>query len=80
MDAKLLVNKDTGLLVNSISDRLDREGNKISVEVGTGVEYAPYQEFLPVEKGGKAFLTPALNRNKSKYPQIIADALRPEVN
>jgi HK97 gp10 family phage protein len=78
--AKKLAPVDLGMLRASISHRVRSEGDKDIGEVGTNVEYAPFQEFgaggRPAANGGKGFLTPALNENKDAIRRILEKKLK----
>jgi HK97 gp10 family phage protein len=75
--AVALVPVDTGLLKKSINRRVRKIPGGYVGEVGTNVEYAPFQEFGTSRPGGKAqpFLTPALKINRAKIKKILATAI-----
>ena len=67
---------DTGLLRKSITHRvIDRKGFPVG-QVGTNVEYAPFQEFGTSKMAAQPFLMPALNKSRSSIREIIARRLR----
>lgn len=62
---------ETGRLKNSITHETDR--NKLSVSIGTNVEYAPYVEF-GLGKGNrtpKPFMRNALLKSEDKIIEIL---------
>lgn len=63
-DAKQNVLVDTGRLKNSITTETFNGG--LTVEVGTNVEYAIFNEYGTRYWGGKPFLTPAYEKNAEK--------------
>jgi HK97 gp10 family phage protein len=67
---------DTGLLKKSITHRvIDRKGYPVG-QVGTNVEYAPFQEFGTSKMAPQPFLMPALNQSRASIQEIIARRLR----
>lgn len=58
---------DTGNLRNSLTHQVNGD----TVEIGTGVEYAPYVELGTSRMGKKPYLRPALENNISKIEQIF---------
>lgn len=60
--AKSLAPVDTGRLRASIVFLLGRTQNAVFAEIGTNVEYAPYQEFGTKYMTAQPFLIPALLR------------------
>ncbi len=75
-DAKVFSPVDTGRLVNSITHRIVRDDGVLTAEVGTNVEYAPYQEFGTSKMKAQPFLNPALDRNQSRIEADIAAAIK----
>lgn len=74
--AALLAPVDTGLLRKSISHRvIDRNGYPVG-QVGTNVEYAPYQEFGTSKMAAQPFLLPGLNSSKASVKEVIARRLK----
>lgn len=71
-EAKTLAPVDTGNLRNSIT----RETHEDYAIVGTNVEYGPFQEFGTSKMAAQPFLTPALNRNRSRIVQLISAAVK----
>lgn len=71
--AKNLAPVDTGNLRNSISTK--PSGDK-EVQIGTGVEYAIYQELGTRKMAPHAFLRPGIANNVSAIVGIIAQALK----
>ena len=69
---------DTGRLKNSITSTTD--ANKLSVTIGTNVDYAPYQELgtskMKACNGGRGFLRPAVNDHYPEYKKIFEEELR----
>lgn len=59
--AKVLAPVDTGRLRSSITWRLGADGGGLFAEVGTNVEYAPFQEFGTKYQRAHPFLIPALS-------------------
>lgn len=78
--ASLLSPVDTGLLRKSITHRTRKTATGGTSEVGTNVEYAPFQEFGTVKMAPQPFLTPALNEEKPRVTSIITQALRRTVD
>lgn len=76
-DAKDLVHVRTGTLQRSIKTegvKEDREG--LSILWGSwDVKYAFWQEVLPEEKGGKAYLRPSADKNYPKLQSYIRKSL-----
>lgn len=62
-DAKERAPVDTGALKNSIHSTLGRLSNI----VGTGIEYAIYQEFGTYRMAAHPFLIPALERHRAAF-------------
>ena len=59
--AKRLCPVDTGRLRSSITrGEVERDGDSLSVDIGTNVEYAPYVEFGTSRRRAQPFLRPAL--------------------
>jgi len=74
--AATLAPVDTGLLRKSISHRvIDRAGYPIG-QVGTAVEYAPFQEFGTSKMRPQPFLTPALEQHRRGVKILINRRLR----
>lgn len=75
--AKKASPEDTGRLRNSITYNVDN-GDK-SVEIGTNVEYAIYQELgtrhLDAANDGRGFLRPAATEHVDQYRQILKSEL-----
>jgi len=71
--AKTLAPVDTGLLRNSIQTQIE---GPTKATVGTGVEYAPYQEFGTRHQKGKAFLTPAADEVKKEFENDLSNIER----
>lgn len=67
---------DLGLLRASISHRTILKANIVNGEIGTNVEYAPFQEFGTSKMKAQPFLTPALNENKATIQKIINNTLK----
>lgn len=71
--------KDTGRLQNSITSQLGPASDKPYVQIGTNVEYAPYQELgtskMKACNGGRGFLRPAINDHMEEYKNIIEEEL-----
>lgn len=78
--ASLLSPVDTGLLRKSITHRVLKTASGGTAEVGTNVEYAPYQEFGTVKMAPQPFLTPALNEEKPRVISILTSAMKKAVN
>lgn len=91
--AKKLAPVDTGRLRGSITSRIEKNGNSISGAVGTVVEYASYVEFGTGQRGDQEvehredwegmppqpFLYPALELNREKIKEDIANELHKEL-
>ena len=50
--------------------------NKISVYIGTNVEYAPYQELGTIHMAAQPFLKPAVADHANTYRKIIENELK----
>ena len=74
--AALLAPVDTGLLRKSISHRVVDTPRGADAEIGTNVEYAPFQEFGTVSNAPQPFLTPALNEEAPRVEAIIRRAMK----
>jgi HK97 gp10 family phage protein len=70
--AKRLAPVDTGRLRASITTELKR----LAAEVGTDVEYAPYQEFGTYKMDANPYLRPALNKHKDDFIRSLKSAIR----
>ncbi len=67
---------DTGLLRKSINHRvIDRKGYPVG-QIGTNVEYAPFQEFGTTKMKPQPFLLPALNQKRAQVKEVIARRLK----
>lgn len=69
-------NNDTGHLQSSITHRVVNEVNGAEGQVGTNVEYGTFLEFGTQKMKPYPWLTPALNRNKSKINSIISKQMK----
>lgn len=69
---------DTGALRNSITSQV-LSGEK-AVEVGSNIEYAPYQELgtsrMNACNDGQGFLRPAIENHMEEYKNIILNELQ----
>ena len=68
---------DTGRLRNDITYKVNAE--EYEVQVGTNVEYAPYQEYgdnYSHKTGGAHFLRNSLSNHVNEYKAILEAALR----
>lgn len=80
--AKKLSPVDTGLLRNSITNRVRKIKGTVTGEVGTNTEYAAYQEFgvpsrnMPAANGGRGYLRVALDDSKNTVQAIITAYLK----
>jgi HK97 gp10 family phage protein len=78
--AKKLSPVDLGLLSGSISHRVVKSIGQTIGQIGTNVEYAPYQELgtskMEAANGGRGFLRPALDDNKATVLKIISDRIK----
>ena len=78
--AKKLSPVDTGLLRNSITNRVRKIKGTVTGEVGTNTEYAAYQEFgtskMPAANGGRGYLRVALDDSKNTVQAIITSYLK----
>lgn len=65
---------DTGRLKRSITNSMPKSEGKsrFRVDIGTNVEYAPYQEFGTRFMEAQAYLRPALNESRKEVIQLIA--------
>lgn len=70
-EAKRRAPVDTGNLMASIASEVTSRRDSITIEVGTNVEYAPYQEFLY----GNPFLRPAIENNMRNSEAAIIAAI-----
>lgn len=75
-DAKKRAPVDTGMLRNSISHRVRKEGLKAIGEVGTATEYAVPIEFGTAKMEPQPFLTPSVEENKQTITDIIARQIK----
>jgi HK97 gp10 family phage protein len=73
--AALFAPVDTGLLRKSINHRVRKVKDTFIGEVGTNVEYAPFQEFGTSKMKPQPFLTPALTINRARIGKIIGNAI-----
>jgi HK97 gp10 family phage protein len=74
--AATLAPVDTGLLRKSINHRIiDRKGYPVG-QIGTNVEYAPFQEFGTSKMKPQPFLLPALNQKRAQVKEVIARRLK----
>lgn len=75
--AKGLVNVDTTALQGSIQSRpAEERGGSIVVLWGSfSINYALWQEILPPERGGKAYLRPSADKHYPKLRERIAQWL-----
>lgn len=67
---------DTGRLRGSITHDVNNGEGK----VGTNVEYANFVEFGTIKQRPQPFLYPALEANKSRFTEIMADEIETELN
>lgn len=75
--AKKIVHVDTGLLRNSISERVERiDEYTVIGEVGTNVEYAPDEEFGNSRREPHPYLEPALNQSKQDIVRIVQKTMK----
>lgn len=74
--AALLAPVDTGLLKKSITHRVVDTPRGGDAEIGTDVEYAPFQEFGTVKNAPQPFLTPALNEEAPRVEAILRRAMK----
>lgn len=65
---------DTGRLKRSITNSMPKQMGRLSyrVDVGTNVEYAPFQEFGTRFMNAQPYLIPALNKSRKEITQLIA--------
>ena len=67
-DTRKFAPRDTGNLIRSYTYKvLPREGSKSVALVGTGVEYAVYQEYGTSRMPAQPHLGPALEKARRKY-------------
>jgi HK97 gp10 family phage protein len=75
-DAKANAPVDTGALRDSLASEVTEE---LEIEVHDGVDYGVYQEY---GRGGahprpaRPFLTPAVERARSRLPTLVGEALK----
>jgi len=78
--AKKLSPVDLGLLSGSINHRVVKSMGRTIGQIGTNVEYAPYQELgtskMKAANRGRGFLRPALDDNKATVLKIISDRIK----
>lgn len=76
--SKDLVHKKTGELMRSIRMRRPRNihGTIIMQWGSFDINYAFWQEFLPLEKGGKPYLRPSADKHYPQLKQNVAKAWR----
>lgn len=80
--AKKITPVDTGLLRNSITNRViyRKAVDTVTAEIGTSTEYAAFQEFgtkkMPAANGGRGFLRVALDDSKNTVQAIITAYLK----
>lgn len=69
---------DTGALRNSITSQVLSGEN--AVEIGSNIEYAPYQELstskMPACNNGRGFLRPAIEDHTAEFEGIILNELQ----
>ena len=53
-----------------------REGDRVTIQVGTNLEYAAYVEFGTGRQKAKPYLVPALNNNKTEIQSEFTTVLR----
>ena len=75
-DGKTKCPKVTGNLSRSIHmETTEKSNEKVTVQVGTDVEYAATIEFGGSRKAPEGYLRPAMDENKDKVPKEISAAL-----
>lgn len=64
---------DTGRLKRSITQGMPerRAQGVMTIDVGTNVEYAPYQEFGTSKMKAQPYLIPAMQKSKEEAAQLI---------
>jgi len=68
---------DTGNLMNSVQSwRPLYEGENVSVDIGTPVEYGTYHEFGTVYMGARPWLRPAFDENIDKARAVVGASLQ----
>lgn len=76
--AKINAPVDTGALRNSITSQL--VDGEHAVEIGSNIEYAPYQELgtskMNACNDGRGFLRPAIEDHKSEFESIVLSELQ----
>ena len=72
--AKKLAPVDTGNLRNSITHDVD--DGEPAADIGTNVEYAPYQELGTIHMAAQPFLKPAVAEHANEYRKIIEKELK----
>lgn len=65
---------DTGRLKRSITHSMPKQEGKLAfrMDIGTNVEYAPYQEFGTRFMVPNSYLRPALKESRKEVVQLIA--------
>lgn len=67
---------DSGRLRSSISSQVSRTAaSVIEGEIGSNVEYAPYQEFGTSEMGAQPYLRPAFAAHQSDFRRLVEEAV-----
>lgn len=78
-DAKHIVHVDTGRLRDSISTRIENNGDEITGVVYTDVEYAKYNEFGSSRMSAIPFMKPAFDKNKDNIENYFVEKLKAKV-
>lgn len=80
-EAVLIVQVDTGRLKNSVD--VQKVGDVVEVgsgvKAGTRVNYAHFVEFGTSRSRAYPFMRPAVEKVRSKYPQIVIDEVKMEI-
>ena len=65
----------TGTLRRSYGWETGRDGRKAWVEIGTNVEYAPYQEFGTAHQQGTPHMRPGIDAVKPLVGRLVAESV-----
>lgn len=73
--AKVLAPVDTGALRRSINTQQATGMTTATATVGTGIEYAIYQEFGTINQSAQPFMHPAVQQSRSKVQKLAQNEI-----